>query len=203
MSTVLRRRRDRSLRMRVVLQFLRGDEGVDYEPSRIDANGNRRRRGGFHPKARQNPGAAGMHAWRHDWATSKLSQLLGRTDTYEETSYGGKLFRSRLGVPRVEFDALVAEAKGYDELPDHFAGDGQRKKGPSCIPMRIKVGAVLNWMRLGGSLKSAADFADINENTVRRFAKLWATAVVAHALMPRRVAPRTNLFQRLVCPGQR
>ena len=78
------------------------------------------------------------------------------------------------------FDTLVQEAKGYPELPDHCVGDGKGRRGPSCIPLRIKLGGVLNWMRMGGSIFSAADFADIDVQTLRRFGSKWARAVVVH-----------------------
>ena len=164
----------------LIEQLLDGSSDEEDELVRVDEHGRHLRRGGWHPTPRQQPGALGMAAWRHRWRTSKLSQLLARTDTYQEDTYGGKLFRSRLSVPRLLFDNLLEEAASYPELKNHQAGDGQGAKGPPCIPLSIKLGGTLYWMRMGGSCLSAADYADIDVQTLRRFSKEWARAVVLH-----------------------
>jgi hypothetical protein len=173
--------RDRIKRLRVVVEhLLQSSDDEDEAQPHMDQYGNHLRRGGYHPTPQQQPDATGQQKWRHPWQASKLSKIFARTDTYDETSFGGKLFRSRTSVPRILFDELVTEAQRYPELPDHRAGDGQGKRGPSCIPLRIKLGGVLNWMRMGGSITSAADFADIDVQTLRRFGKSWARAVMLH-----------------------
>ena len=80
------------------------DEDEPRSPSRKDAHGYHRRRGGWHPHARQNPDAMGLSKWWHDWRTSKLWKLLQRQETHDDDSYWGKFFRSCLRVPREIFD---------------------------------------------------------------------------------------------------
>ena len=118
-----------------------------------------------------------MAAWRHNWRTSAGWKLLQRAETWDETGHWGKVFRSKLMVPRVLFETFVAEARSYPEIPDHRAGDGEGKKSPPCIPLPLKVAGILYWGRRGGALGTAADFVDIDESTLSRFGTLWAQCV--------------------------
>ena len=168
-------------RLRLILEILLDETSSEEEDlskrSRMDAKGHHVRQGGWHSKPKQFPELKGQAAWRHNWVDSKLNKMLLRTDTYDENGYGGKLFRSRTGVPRKLFDVLLDEAKGYVELQNH---EDENRRGPRCIPMQIKLCATLNWMRQGGSFTSAADLADVAVETLRRFAVMWAHAVVKH-----------------------
>ena len=115
--------RDRTKRLRAIVELLLLESDED-EPSRRDGHGNKLRKGGYRPTPQQDPEAAtGQSRWRHKWWLSRGYKMLERDATYDEASHWGKLFRSRTGVPRILFDQLVDEAKSYDELPDHRAGD--------------------------------------------------------------------------------
>ena len=178
----------RAKRLRVMVDLLMADSSSDEdaEPSRVDADGRHVRRNGWKPQPQQQPGAAGIKKWRVDWSGSKLDKIMQRTDLYHKGSFGAKLFRSRLGVPRVLFDDLLAECRSYPEIKDHCAGDGQGIHAPSTVPLWVKLGAALNWMRQGGAMVSAADFAGMDPQTMRRFVRRWAAAVV-HVQYPQHV----------------
>ena len=162
--------RDRTQRLRAIVELLMCNVGHDEdEPSHRDAYGNKKRRGGYHPTPQEDPEVSGQRAWRHKWQSSKASKLLARDATYDEASHWGKIFRSRTGVPRILFDQLLSEAQSYPELPNHSAGDGQSKRGPSCIPIRMKLYGALSWLRNGGTIAIHADAVDIDVQTLRRF----------------------------------
>ena len=170
------------------------DSSSDDEPStpsRRDSQGRHVRRGGWELTARQNPDGVGMQKWRHEWWTSKLWKLLERGDaTREEKGYWGVIFRRTTGTPRAIFDELVAEVKGYTEVPTHQTGEGV--KAPPTIPVELKVAAALSHIRMGGLLQGAADRADIDVETLRRFIKQWTAAVVKHEYKKHVYAPHVG-----------
>ena len=114
-----------------------------------------------------------------------------------------------LSVPRCLFDTLVEEARAYDAVADHVAYDGQGKKGPPTIPVRIKLAAILYWMRHGGPISVGANAAGVDMNTVRRFGRAWAKAVMQstfrlHVHEPctdEEISSTLNLHARMGFPG--
>ena len=175
--------RSSGLRMKralVVAQALLESESDDDEgkepcdPPRISLEGWKLRRGGWHPQPRQDPTNVGMAKWRHDYTQGFISRLLERQDG---SDYWASVLRARIGTPPALLAELVQEASSYPEIRQKEVGDGNGKSGPSTIPLNIKISAVLSWMRTGGSLQGAADRADIDVQTLRRFRDTWAAAV--------------------------
>jgi hypothetical protein len=177
----------RAKRLRVMFDILMessddDEDDKDSKARRVDDWGRHLRRGGWRPKAQQAPGEVGMAKWRHKWCLSKGYKLLQATKpgAPDPDGYWAQLFRARTGVPRSLFDEVVREADSYPEVASHARGDGQGRKGPSCIPLEIKVFGALYHMRNGGAITVAADVVDIDHQTLRRFIFTWSRAVVKH-----------------------
>ena len=56
------------------------------------------------------------------------------------------------------FNQLVQEAKLCGELRDHQRSDGQLLKGPSTIPLEVKLGGILYMLRLGCGFQAGPAF---------------------------------------------
>ena len=63
--------RDRTKRLRAIVELLLLEGGDDEEESRRDGHGNKLRRGGYRPTPQQDPDAHGAMRWRHKWWLSK------------------------------------------------------------------------------------------------------------------------------------
>ena len=117
-----------------------------------------------------------MGKWRHDYEKGFIWRLLKRVENNPDDPYWEKQLRAKIGVPSSMLAELVEEARAMPGVKDKVAGDGG-KRGPTTIPLKLRIATVLSHMRTGGTLVGAADRADMDDGTLRRFRKDWAAGV--------------------------
>lgn len=117
-----------------------GDGDVRAMPSaRVHASGHHVRAGGWKPTTKQNPGLSGIKGAGQKWWESKCWKLLEDVHTADDSCKAGQTFRNFTGMPRSVFDEWATEAAECDLIADHHVGDGQLKKGPPTIPLKLKL----------------------------------------------------------------
>ena len=153
------------------------EEGGD-ERSRRDELGRFRRVGGYHPRPAQNPEGTGKEKWCHPYKAGKLWKLMHKETVLDDKSYWGKKWRRITGVPMKLFQDIVAEAACHDELREKDLTDP--KRGTAPVPLKLKIGGVCIWIRQGCTMEFAAEFAELDTETLRRFAKAYLLIFVQH-----------------------
>ena len=153
------------------------EEGGD-ERSRRDELGRFRRVGGYHPRPAQNPEGTGKEKWCHPYKAGKLWKLMHKETVLDDKSYWGKKWRRITGVPMKLFQDIVAEAACHDEFREKDLTDP--KRGTAPVPLKLKIGGVCIWIRQGCTMEFAAEFAELDTETLRRFAKAYLLIFVQH-----------------------
>ena len=125
------------------LRMLLEDSSDDEDSFAEQIPGCHQRRGAWKPANFRHPEKTGLDKMRQEWQKGKLWLLLQDTSTADHASASGERFRSLLGMPRGMFDEWLQEATTCPEIADHTALDGQRKKGPPTIPLKLKLGGGL------------------------------------------------------------